>query len=176
MLLPTKGVQRTKNKHLDNMTIKNHILPIYAKTRLSLSPRIRHSHFSAEQLVKFVANVAIQVAQRQVCYINSSQDAIDKKSSMCRRVSEAAKTHLGVDIAGSSLFDAVGHLRPPAPSAPKPNPSLPKVKHPSNSPHPPKSPNHLPSVRHSAPLTNLARLSPNSLKLHSRSIILGHFS
>ena len=38
---------------------------------------------------------------------------------MCRRFSEAAKTHLGVDIAGSSLFDATGHLRPPAPSAPK---------------------------------------------------------
>ena len=38
---------------------------------------------------------------------------------MCRRVSEAAKIHLGVDIAESSLFDAIGHLRPPAPSAPK---------------------------------------------------------
>ena len=76
--------------------------------------------FSAEQLVKFVANVTIQVAQPQVYYINSPQDAIDKKSSMCRRVSEAAKTHLGVEITGSSLFDAIGHLRPPAPSAPKP--------------------------------------------------------
>ena len=68
--------------------------------------------FSAEQLVKLVVNVAIQVAQPQVCYVNSSQDAIDKKSSMCRRVSEAAKTHLGVDIAGSSLFDAIRQLLP----------------------------------------------------------------
>ena len=52
MLLPTKGVQRTKNKHLDNMwwTIKNHMLPFYAKTRLSLSPRIRHSHFQPNNL------------------------------------------------------------------------------------------------------------------------------
>ena len=47
MLLFTKGVQHTKNKHLDNMwwTIKSHMLPSYAKTRLPLSPRIRHSHF-----------------------------------------------------------------------------------------------------------------------------------
>ena len=73
--------------------------------------------FSPQKLVKFVSNVAIQVAQPQVCYINFPQNAIDKKSSMCRRVSEAVKTHLGVDIAESSLFDAIGHLRPPSPSA-----------------------------------------------------------
>ena len=86
--------------------------------------------FSAEKLVKFVANLAIQIAQPQVCYINSPQDAIDKKSSMRRRVPEAAKTHLGVDIAGSSLFDAIGHLRPPAPSAPRPKTFLTKSEAP----------------------------------------------
>ena len=74
--------------------------------------------FSAEP-VEFVANAAIQVAQSQVCNINSSQDAMDKKSSMCRGVSEASTAHLGVIIAGSNLFDAIGHLRPPAPSVPK---------------------------------------------------------
>ena len=71
--------------------------------------------------MKFVANVAIQTAQPQACYINSSQDVIDKKSSMCRRVSEADETHLGVDITRSSLFDAIGHLRPPALSPPNRN-------------------------------------------------------
>ena len=52
MLLPTEGVQRTKNKHLDNMrwTIKNRILPFYTKTRLPLSPKIRHSHFQPNNL------------------------------------------------------------------------------------------------------------------------------
>ena len=52
MLLLTKGVQHTKNKHLDNMwwTIKSHMLPFYAKTRLPLSPRIRHSHFQPNSL------------------------------------------------------------------------------------------------------------------------------
>ena len=139
-------------------------------------PQDKTFTFSAEQLVKFVANVAIQVAQPQVCYINSPQHAIYKKSSMCHRVSEAAKTHLGVDIAGSSLFDAIGHLRPPAPSAPKPKTFLTKSEAPFKFTHPPNSPNHLPSLRHSAPLTNLARLSPSSLKLHSRSIISGHLS
>ena len=148
---------------------------ILRQNRAPPQPQDKTFTFSAEQLVKFVANVTIQVAQPRVCYINFPQDAIDKKSSMCHRVSEAAKTHFGVDIAGSSLFDAVGHLRAPAPSAPKPKTFLTKRKPPLNSPHPPKSPNHLPPLRHSAPLTNLARLSPNSLKLHSRSIILGHF-
>ena len=52
MLLPTKGVQRTKNKHLGNMswTIKNCMLPFYAKTRLSLIPRTRHSYFQPNNL------------------------------------------------------------------------------------------------------------------------------
>ena len=89
-------------------------------------PKDKAFTFSAEQLVKFVANVTIQVAQPHVCYINSSYDAIDRKSSMCRRVSETAKTHLGLYIAGSSMFDAIGHLRPPAPSDPKPKTFLTK--------------------------------------------------
>ena len=76
------------------------------KSYAAILPQDKTFAFSAEQLVKFVANAAIQDAQPHVCYINSSQDAVDKKSSMCRRVSEAAKNHLGVDIAGSSLFDA----------------------------------------------------------------------
>ena len=131
---------------------------------------------SAEQLVKFVANVAIQVAQPQVCYINSPQDAIDKKSSMCRRVSEAAKTHLGVDIPGSSLFDAIGHLRPPAPYAPKPKTYLTKSEAPLK---------FTSSTKVTKPSAILERLSatnkpsktvPNSLKLHGRSIISGHLS
>ena len=82
--------------------------------------------FSAEQLIKFVANVTIQVRQPQVCYANANQDAIDKKSSLCRRVSDAAKNHLGVDITGVSLFDAIGQLRLSAPPASKPKTSLTK--------------------------------------------------
>ena len=80
--------------------------------------------FSADQLVKFVANVVIQVAQPHVCYANPTQDAIDKKSSLCRRVSEAAKNHLGVNITGINLFDAIGQLRPSAPPTSKPKTSL----------------------------------------------------
>ena len=74
--------------------------------------------FLADQLVKFVANVVIHVAQPQVCYANPTQDANDKKSSLCHRVSEAAKTHLGINITGINLFDAIGLLRPSAPPPP----------------------------------------------------------
>ena len=69
--------------------------------------------FTADQLVKFVATVAIQIAQPQVCYTTAPKDAVDKKSSLCRRVSEAAKSQLGVSISGSTLFDAIGSLRAP---------------------------------------------------------------
>ena len=80
--------------------------------------------FLADQLVKFVANVVIQVAQPQVCYANLSEGAIDKKSSLCHRVSEAAKNHLGVSITGINLFDAIGQLDPSAPPTSKPKTSL----------------------------------------------------
>ena len=69
--------------------------------------------FTADQLVKFVVTVAIQIAQPQVCYTTAPKDAVDKKSSLCRRVSEAAKSQLGVGISGSSLLDAISSLRAP---------------------------------------------------------------
>ena len=67
--------------------------------------------FTADQLVKFVAIVAIQIAQPQVCYTNAPNDAVDKKSSLCRRVPEAAKSKRGISISGSTLFDAIGSVR-----------------------------------------------------------------
>ena len=70
--------------------------------------------------------MAIRVAQPQVCYANPNQDATDKKSSLRRRVFEAAKNHLGVDINGISLFDAIGQLRLSAPPASKLKTSLTK--------------------------------------------------
>ena len=69
--------------------------------------------FKVDQLVKFVATVAIQIAQPQVCYTNAPKDAVDKKSRLCRQVSEAAKSHLGISISGSTLIDAIGCIRTP---------------------------------------------------------------
>ena len=76
-------------------------------------------NFTAEQLTKFVANVVIQIAQPQVCYPNPKQDTLDLKSSMCRKVSNAAKNILGLDITGKDLFESIGSLSAPAPP-PKP--------------------------------------------------------
>ena len=69
----------------------------------SPQPRGDTFSFTADQLVKFVATVAIQIAQPQVCYTTAPKDAVDKKSSLCRRVSEAAKSQLGVSISGSTI-------------------------------------------------------------------------
>ena len=69
--------------------------------------------FSADQLIKFVATLAIQIAQPQVCYSNAPKDAVDKKSSLRRRVSEAAKSQSGVSISGSAWFDAIGSVHAP---------------------------------------------------------------
>ena len=49
---------------------------------------------AAKQLTEFVTNVDIQIAQPQVCYPNPKQDMLDLKSSMCRKISNAAKTIL----------------------------------------------------------------------------------
>ena len=75
-------------------------------------------NFTAEQLTKFVANVVIQIAQPQVCYPNPKQDTLDLKSSMCRKVSNAAKNILGFDITGKDLFESIGSLSAPAPPKP----------------------------------------------------------
>ena len=78
--------------------------------------------FTAEQLTKFVASVVIQIAQPQVCYPNPKQDTLDLKSSMCRKVSQAAKNILKFDISGKDLFESVGPLSAPAPPPPPPKP------------------------------------------------------
>ena len=74
--------------------------------------------FTAEQLTKFVANVAIQIAQPQVCYPSPKQDMLNLKSSMCRKVSTVAKTILGVNITGKELFESIGSLSAAAPLGP----------------------------------------------------------
>ena len=76
--------------------------------------------FTSEQLTKFAANVVIQIAQPQVCYPNPKQDMVDLKSSMCRKVSNVAKTILGVNASGKELFESMGSLSAPAPPGPLP--------------------------------------------------------
>ena len=78
--------------------------------------------FTAERLTKFVANMVIQIAQPQVCYPNPKQDTLDPKSSMCRKISNAAKTILSVDITGKDLFESIGSLSAPAPLPLPPKP------------------------------------------------------
>ena len=77
-------------------------------------------NFTAEQLTKFLANMVIQIAQPQVCYPNSKQGTLDLKSSMCCKVSNAAKNILGVDITGKYLFESIGSLSAPALPPPPP--------------------------------------------------------
>ena len=57
--------------------------------------------------------MAIQIAQPQVCHTTAPKDAVDKKSSLCRHVSQAAKSQLGISISGNTLFDAIGCIRAP---------------------------------------------------------------
>ena len=76
--------------------------------------------FTAEQLTKFVANAVIQIAQPQICYPIPKQDTLDLKSSMCRKISNAARTILilSVDITVKDLFESIGSLSTPAPLKP----------------------------------------------------------
>ena len=79
-------------------------------------------NFTAEQLTRFVANDIIKIANPQVCYPNPKQDTMDLKSSMCRKVSTAAKNISGVDVTGKDLFESVGSISTPAPPPPPPKP------------------------------------------------------
>ena len=114
----TKGVQNTKNRHSGNMwsITKKHMPQLSARTFFrSPKPQMRH-FFTAEQFIhKFVANVVIQIAQPQLCYPNPKQNTLDLKSSMCRKVSNAAKTILNVDITGKDLHESILSLSAPVP-------------------------------------------------------------
>ena len=95
--------------------------------------------FTAEQLTKFVANVVIQIAQPQVCYPNPKQDTLDLKSSMCRKVSQAAKNILKFDVTAKDLFESIGPLIAPAPPPPPLNPPHSRVPKYTRPPKPPQN-------------------------------------
>ena len=134
-------------------------------------PRGDTFSFTVAQLVKFVATVVIQIDQPQVYY---SKDAVDKKSSLCRRVSEAAKSQLGLSIFGSTLFDAIGSVRAPVLPAFKIPVVIPEPFHFSASTKPSaiKPSTILNSLTPPPPLLLLTRLSPNSLTLPNRTLSL----
>ena len=69
---PAYKKQAFRQHVVDNQ--KSYMPQFYAKTWPLHNPKIRPSHFRPYQLVKFVANVVIQVAQSQVCYANPTQD------------------------------------------------------------------------------------------------------
>ena len=94
--------------------------------------------FTAEELTKFVANVVIQIAQPQVRYPNPKQDTLDLKSSICRKVSNAAKTIFNVGITRKDLFESICSLNSPA-SPPRPSHS----RTPKSTQSPKRSPKHL---------------------------------
>ena len=105
MLRHTKGVQNTKSRHSSYtwLTTKKHAATVSQNT-LPQPKTNKTLTFTAEQLTNFVANVVTQRAQPQVCYPNPKQDTLDLKSSMCRKISNAAKTILSVDITRKDLF------------------------------------------------------------------------
>ena len=155
MLHHTNSVWKKKNRHLGNMwlTTKKHMLHLSAKTTLLQPKTSKTITFTAEQLTKFVANVVTQIAQPQVCYPNPKQDTLDLKSSMCRQISNDAKTILNVNITGKDLFESIGSLSASAPlssshsrvpkskQSPKPSAVLESITPPNKSTKPaPKQP------------------------------------
>ena len=119
MLHHTKGVKSTFRQHVvDNQ--KTYASNVTSQNTLP-QPKTTNETFTltAKQLTKFVANVVIQIAQPQVCYPNPKQDILDL-TSMCRKVSNAAKTILNVDIIEKGLFESTNRFsqRPCSPLSP----------------------------------------------------------
>ena len=55
-------------------------------------------------------SIIYEIAQPQVCYPNPKQDMLNLKSSMCRKVSNVAKTTPDVNITGKELFESIGSV------------------------------------------------------------------
>ena len=115
-----KGCPEYKKQAFRQHVVNNQKSYAAVVSENSLPQQKNHTNVSipAEQLTKFVANVAIQIAQPQVCQPNPEQDMLNLKSSMCRKVSNVAKTILGVNITGKELFESIGSLGAPAPPRP----------------------------------------------------------
>ena len=79
-----------------------------------------------------------QIAQPQVCYLNPKQETLDLKSSMCRKVSQAAKTSLSSTSLERICLKSIGPLSALAPPDLS-HSRVPKEARPPNSPqnHPP---------------------------------------
>ena len=81
MLQTIKGVQLIKNRCSVNMwwtTKKSYASILKQNSALPPQPKGDTFTFTADQLVKFVATVAIQIAQPQVCYTTAPKDAVHK--------------------------------------------------------------------------------------------------
>ena len=116
MLQTIKSVQLIKKQVFRQHVVdsqKSYASILKQNSALPPQPKGDTFSFTADQLVKFVATVAIQIAQPQVCYTTAPKDAVDKKSSLCRRVSEAVESRLGISVSGNTLFDAIGCIRAP---------------------------------------------------------------
>ena len=116
-----KGCPEYKKQEFRHHVVNNQKSYAAAVSRKPLTQPKTHQtfQFTAEQLTKFVANLVPQIAQSQVCYPNPKQDMLDLKSSMCRKISNVAKTILSVNITGKELFESIGTLSAPAPLPPK---------------------------------------------------------
>ena len=113
MLHLTKGVLLTKKQAFQQHVVNNQksYAAAVGQKPLSTPTTPQTFQFNAEKLTKFVANVVIQLAQPQVCYPTAKHDMLDLKSSMCRKISNAA-------ITGKDLFESIGSLSAPAPPKP----------------------------------------------------------
>ena len=124
MLLHIKGVPNTKKQAFRQHVVSNQksYTSVQSQNTLLQSKPTQTFTFTVEQLTKFLANVVIQIAQPQVCYPNPKQHTLDLKSSMCRKVSQAAKNILKFDVTAKDLFESIGPLSAPAPSPLPPKP------------------------------------------------------
>ena len=123
LLASYKGFPEYKKQAFRQHVVNNQKSYAAAVSQKPLTQPKTHQtfQFTGEQLTKFVANVVLQIAQPQVCYRNPKQDMLDLKSSMCRKISNVAKTILSVHIIGKELFESIGSLSAPAPPPQKKN-------------------------------------------------------
>ena len=118
-----KGCQEYKRQAFRQHVVNNQktYASVVSQNTLPQPQTTQTFTFTAKQLTKFVANMVVQIAQPQVCYPNPKQDTLDQQSGMCRKVSNAAKPILKIDITGKDLFESIGPLSASVPPPPSPH-------------------------------------------------------
>ena len=101
-----RGCPAYKDQAFRQHVVQNQISYASIVKQVSPPPPNNTFNFTAEQIVSLVTNVALQIAQLQLCTNNLPEKQVQAKSDLSKQIAETAKKCLGVNIQGVHNFTA----------------------------------------------------------------------